>query len=238
MSFDHFSLDTTTEQPTVEPWYAHRQASGMVQDDNRAYLPYATALEDFAPDFPLLPESIASQRPVENLEKPRETPKVVNFSNASSQVANSFVSRSSFLSPTTVYASKSKETGSRQIYDLPKFYETAGLTSLQIFPEADVLENPSEVSEEVDSGCSEAVVKRIYRESDEQRCMLKQKIRRENNRAAARRSNLKKKIEKEAQKRELAIMQQMESELRAKDLQLRQENLWLRSLVYPKGHKY
>lgn len=93
-----------------------------------------------------------------------------------------------------------------------------------------------EAGDEVDSSGSEVVQKFLDEYLEDQSLSLKQLLRRENNRAAARRSNIKKKLEKEARKQELATLKKMELELRAKDGQLRQENLWLRALVYPNGH--
>lgn len=66
---------------------------------------------------------------------------------------------------------------------------------------------------------------------------FKELLRRERNRAAAHRSNIKKKLEKEARKRELDSLQRLERTLRMKELELRRQNKCLRSLVYMSGQR-
>lgn len=66
---------------------------------------------------------------------------------------------------------------------------------------------------------------------------FKELLRRERNRAAAQRSNIKKKQQKEARKTELAWLQGLERQLRARELDLRRQNKCLRTLVYLSGQR-
>lgn len=72
---------------------------------------------------------------------------------------------------------------------------------------------------------------------EERELDFKELLRKERNRAAAQRSNLRKKNEKEARKRELSSLQVRERRLRVKELELRQQNRRLRELVYKSGQQ-
>lgn len=71
----------------------------------------------------------------------------------------------------------------------------------------------------------------------EEDLISKELLKRERNRAAAQRSNMKKRLQKENQKRELQSLREKEKVLRAIELKMREENTRLRKLVYMSGQR-
>lgn len=197
------------DQVSMACLQAYVQMSGN-QAHHQALSGCPVEMWDFSSDFPSLPPSIASQKPQHSHEDHLETEKV-----------------------------STAEIPGRPAYASPSLLSTSSLQIRRDY--CNYLTNRFDVSEDLDSSCSEALEKRFHNDDDDKddRIIIrKQMIRRENNRAAARRSNYKKKLEREARKKELATLRQIEVELREKDVRLRQENLWLRSLVYPEEHQY
>lgn len=223
---------------------AYLQAYGQMsrnQAHNRALSGCPGEMWDYSSDFPSLPPSIASQNPQHSHEDHFETAKVstAEIPGRPAYASPSLLSTSSYLSPDTIHVLKETHACER-VHPL-ELEKNSAQHAPQRLLNANYLSNRSDVSEDLDSSCSEALEKRSrndHDDKDERSIIRKQVIRRENNRAAARRSNYKKKLEREARKKELATLRQIEAELREKDVRLRQENLWLRSLVYPEEHQY
>lgn len=73
---------------------------------------------------------------------------------------------------------------------------------------------------------------------DNRELEFKELLSRERNRAAAKRSNSRKKSKREAEEKELSSLRKWESELRVKELALRGQNRHLRALVYKSEQTY
>lgn len=189
--------------------------------------------------FKALPASIASRKPTDDQMRNSRPQRVQNEATVDNNTSFALLANSQLESPGGLHVSK--ETFGNPASAQPCDYRwVAQMNEMmrheQGMPRLQDNSVTEEAGEELDTSGSEAVQKVPQEDLDEPNLNLKQMLRRESNRAAARRSNIKKKLEKEAQKRELAILRKMELELRAKDVQLRQENLWLRSLVFPNGY--
>lgn len=215
---------------------------GAQQEQNyhtssRTTLDFGAMTGDFWLTFKSLPESIASHKPFGCVQATNGDVQNEGGSDRNNP-SLSLVGTSQIITPGLTLSQGTRVKSAN--VERNDYLLVPQMNEMKLFDQG--MQSPQHASltdearEEVDSSGSEVVQKYLDEYLEEQSLSLKQLLRRENNRAAARRSNIRKKLEKEARKKELATLKKMELELRAKDVRLRQENLWLRALVYSNGH--